>query len=114
MAAFLGCAAVGHATAKRDAAAPTLTQVFKCSQPTGEQPVYMRDATLMNVQDKKTGASHFELRLDTMAAPIDESSGPVTRDAGKVAYPQGANTDEGIAQAVAYCMHNTVPPGRNP
>ena len=106
-AAFLAVAAIS--VHKPDTNGPTLTQEFQCSQATGEHPYRTRQATLVNVPDNKTGASHFELQLATLADSAHGSNSPHVRDGGTVDYPQGSGPAGGVTQAVAYCVHETLP-----
>ena len=105
--AFIG--AVVIAGVKPNANGPTLTQTFQCSLSTGGHPYHTREATLVNVRDNKTGASHYELQLARLANSAHGPDSPHVRDEGTVDYPQGSGADEGIKQALAYCSHETYP-----
>ena len=102
-------AVVAISAHKPDTNGPTLTQEFQCSQATGEHPYHTREATLVNVRDNKTGASHYELQLATLADSAHGPNSPHVRDGGTVDYPQGSGPTGGITQAVAYCVHETLP-----
>ena len=107
VAAFLAVAAISIHNPGDNG--PTLTQEFQCSQATGKHPYRTREATLVNVRDNKTGVSHFKLQLATLADSPRGPKSPHVRDGGTVDYPQGSGAANGVTQAIAYCVHETLP-----